>query len=34
MEIHDTDLKDYRDMLRGREAILVKAIEALRAGGA
>ncbi len=33
MEIADTDRKDFRDMLKGRKAILVKLIEALGGSG-
>jgi hypothetical protein len=30
MEIADTDRKDFRDMLKGRKAVVAKAIEALQ----
>ncbi len=33
MEIANTDRKDFRDMLKGRKAILVKLIEALGGSG-
>ena len=31
MEIADTDSLDFRDMLKGRKAVLAKVIEALQA---
>jgi hypothetical protein len=33
MEIADTDRMDFRDMLKGRKAVLAKTLEALGAGG-
>jgi hypothetical protein len=30
MEIANTDLKDFRDMLKGRKAVLAKVLDALR----
>lgn len=30
MEIADTDLKDFRDMLKGRKAVIDKVLGALR----
>ncbi len=33
MEIVGTDRKDFRDMLKGRKAVLAKALEALGGGG-
>jgi hypothetical protein len=32
MEIADTDSMDFREMLKGRKAVLAKAIEALTGG--
>jgi len=32
MEISDTDNKDFRDMLKGRKAILMKALQELQEG--
>ena len=33
MEIADTDRMDFRDMLKGRKAVLAKTLEALGGGG-